>query len=231
MAAVSHPCASVNLMMSLRQIGICGRSGSGKSSLALALFGALTMSSGHILIDDVSIAEIHVDELRSRLSIISQDVVLFRGTVRDNLDPRGHFSDIQCWNCLEMAQIKSLIQSDPAGLDAQLEENGSNFSVGQKQLFCLARAVLRGSVCLILDEATSSLDPFTEQTLLQAANAAFQGRTIIMITHRISTLLTYDRVIVLEGGRIVEEGCPKVLKEKRGSKFASMLQSSYHEST
>ncbi|XP_059617752.1 ATP-binding cassette sub-family C member Sur [Phlebotomus argentipes] len=214
-----------------QRIGICGRSGSGKSSLALALFGALTTSGGRILIDDVSIAEIHVDELRSRLSIIPQDVVLFRGTVRDNLDPRGHFSDMQCWNCLEMAQIKQLIQANPAGLDAQVEENGSNYSVGQRQLFCLARAVLRGSVCLILDEATSALDPFTERTLLQAANDAFHGRTIIMITHRLATLLTYDRVIVLEAGRVAEEGCPKVLKETRGSKFASMLQSSYHEST
>uniref|UniRef100_A0A1B0GJ38 Uncharacterized protein n=1 Tax=Lutzomyia longipalpis TaxID=7200 RepID=A0A1B0GJ38_LUTLO len=214
-----------------QRIGICGRSGSGKSSLALALFGALTMSSGRILIDDVSIAEIHVDELRSRLSIITQDVVLFRGTVRDNLDPRGHFSDIQCWNCLEMAQIKALIQANPAGLDGEIEENGMNFSVGQRQLFCLARAVLRGSVCLVLDEATSSLDPFTEHTLLQAANEAFKGRTIITISHRLSTLLSYDRVIVLEAGRVVEEGCPKVLKETRGSKFASMLQSSYHEST
>ncbi|ETN61558.1 hypothetical protein AND_006763 [Anopheles darlingi] len=207
-----------------QRLGICGRTGSGKSSLALALFGALEVTAGRILIDDVDIVGLHTDELRSRLSIIPQEVMLFGGSVRENLDPRGHFSDLELWNCLELAQLKSIVKLLPNGLDTNISEEKHYFSSGQRQLFCLARAILRGSVCLVLDEATSSLDTDTEQLVLRAAKKAFKGRTVITIAHRLHSLFDHDRVLVLEQGRIVEDGCPRVLAATVGSKFGAMLQ-------
>ncbi|XP_021701403.1 ATP-binding cassette sub-family C member Sur [Aedes aegypti] len=209
-----------------QRIGICGRTGSGKSSLALALFGVLEIVGGRILIDDVDIGTIHSDELRCRLSIIPQDAMLFGGTLRENLDPRGHFSDLDLWNSLEMAQLKDVVVALPDGLDTRLGEESSTFSAGQRQLFCLARSVLRGSVCLVLDEATSSLDTETEKLVLDAAGKAFKGRTVLTIAHRLHSLFDYDRVIVLEHGKIIEDGCPRILRRKVDSKFATMLKAS-----
>lgn len=147
----------------------------------MSLFRFVDVTSGRILIDDVDISTIHTDEIRTRLSIIPQDVVLFSGTLRENLDPRSHYTELELWNCLEVAQLKEIVTAQPLGLDTLIVENGSNLSAGQRQLFSLARAVLRGSVCLVLDEATSSLDTKTELALLTAANRAFQGRTVITI--------------------------------------------------
>uniref|UniRef100_A0A182T6N6 ABC transporter domain-containing protein n=1 Tax=Anopheles maculatus TaxID=74869 RepID=A0A182T6N6_9DIPT len=210
-----------------QRLGICGRTGSGKSSLALALFGALEVTAGRILIDDVDIAGLHTDELRSRLSIIPQEVMLFGGSVRENLDPRGHFSDLELWNCVELAQLKNVVKALPDGLDTQISDDKHYFSSGQRQLFCLARAILRGSVCLVLDEATSSLDTETEKLVLQAAKKAFKGRTVITIAHRLHSLFDYERV--LEQGRIVEDGCPKLLAGTPGSKFGTMLKATDHQ--
>ena len=174
-----------NLNLSIpagQRVGICGRTGSGKSTLALALFRAVELVEGRIIIDDVNIANIHTEEICSRLSIIPQDVILFNGTVRENLDPRGHYTDLDLWNSMEMAQLKEILVAQPQGLDTLIVDNGSNLlSAGERQLFCLARAILRGSVCLVLDEATSCLDGATEMVLLEAASKAFQGRTIITI--------------------------------------------------
>ncbi|XP_058450018.1 ATP-binding cassette sub-family C member Sur isoform X2 [Malaya genurostris] len=209
-----------------QRIGICGRTGSGKSSLALSLFGALELVKGRILIDDVDIAGINSEELRCRLSIIPQEVMLFRGSLRENLDPRGHFGDLELWNCLEMAQLKEVVVALSDGLDTQIDEGQALLSAGQRQLFCLARAVLRGSVCLVLDEATSSLDLETEKLVLEAAGKAFKGRTVITIAHRLHSLFDYDRVIVLDHGSIVEDGNPRVLRKKSDSKFAAMLKAS-----
>uniref|UniRef100_A0A182JDM1 Uncharacterized protein n=1 Tax=Anopheles atroparvus TaxID=41427 RepID=A0A182JDM1_ANOAO len=212
-----------------QRLGICGRTGSGKSSLALALFGALEVTEGRIQIDDVDIAGLHTDELRSRLSIIPQEVMLFGGSVRENLDPRGHFSDLELWNCLELAQLKTIVHALPNGLDTTISDDKHYFSSGQRQLFCLARAILRGSVCLVLDEATSSLDTDTEKLVLQAAKKAFKGRTVITIAHRLHSLFDYDRVLVLEQGRIVEDGCPQQLASAVGSKFGTMLKATDHQ--
>lgn len=183
---------NLNLVIpSGQRLGICGRSGSCKSTLAMALFRVCDIKSGRIIIDGVNISTIHPDEIRTRLSIIPQDLMLFNGTIRENLDPHNQVhTDLDLWNSLEMAQLKQTIVAMDAGLDTMVLDNGSNvFSAGEKQLFCLARAVLRGSVCLVLDEATSSLDAATESALLEAANKAFQGRTIITIA--VSTLHTY----------------------------------------
>lgn len=164
-----------------QKIGICGRTGSGKSSLCMSLFRAIQISAGRILIDDVDISTICLEDVRCRLSIIPQDVFLFSGTVRENLDPRGYFSDHELWHALETVQLKDIIHSHPSGLSYEIQEGGVNFSTGQRQLFCLARSVLRGSICLVMDEATSSLDSMTETQLLKAVNKSFQGKTIISI--------------------------------------------------
>lgn len=161
----------------------------------MSLFRFVNIIEGKILIDDVDISKIHTDEIRTRLSIIPQDVVLFTGTVRENLDPRNHYTELELWNCLEMAQLKELICTMPKGLDTQIIENGSNFSAGQRQLFSLARSVLRGSVCLVLDEATSSLDTDTEIALLNAANKAFKGRTVIAIAVKIILFYIYNKLL------------------------------------
>lgn len=148
----------------------------------MSLFRVVDICHGRIAIDDVDISSIHSDEIRTRLSIIPQDVMLFNGTIRENLDPRGHYTDLDLLNSLEMAQLKQTIVTLQNGLDTRIVDNGNNvFSCGEKQLFCLARAVLRGSVCLVLDEATSSLDGETEIQLLDTASKAFYGRTIITI--------------------------------------------------
>lgn len=174
---------NLNLVIPAGQrIGIVGRSGCGKSTLAMSLFRVVDIVTGEICIDDVNIATIHTDEIRTRLSCIPQEVMLFNGTIRENLDPSSHYTDLDLWNSLEMAQLKQTIVALPAALYTNVTNNGSNvFSAGEKQLFCLARAVLRGSVCLVLDEATSSLDTTTESALLEAASKAFHGRTIITI--------------------------------------------------
>ncbi|XP_037957308.1 ATP-binding cassette sub-family C member Sur isoform X2 [Teleopsis dalmanni] len=209
-----------------QRIGICGRTGSGKSSLAFSLFGVLQTTSGRIRIDDVDITQIHPDEIRTRLSIIPQDVHLFNATIRENLDPPGYYSDLALWNCLELAQLKEFVNVQmPQGLDTEITDGGSTLSAGHRQLFCLARAILRGSVCLILDEATSSLDSTTENALLAAAHKAFQGRTILTIAHRLSTILDYDRIIVLENGKIVEDGSPAELQRKSNGIFNTLLLS------
>ncbi|KAI8119905.1 ATP-binding cassette sub-family C member Sur, partial [Lucilia cuprina] len=209
-----------------QRIGICGRTGSGKSSLALSLFGVLQISHGCIRIDNMDIATIHPDEIRTRLSIIPQDVHLFSMTVRENLDPSGYYSDLELWNCLELAQLKEFVNTKmPQGLDTEIMDGGLNLSAGHRQLFCLARAILRGSVCLVLDEATSSLDSSTEKALLNAAHKAFQGRTIITIAHRLSTIMDYDRIIVLEQGKIIEDGSPQELKQKPDGIFSTLIHS------
>lgn len=180
-----------------QRLGICGRTGSGKSTLALALFRAVDISCGRIIIDAVDISTIHTDEIRTRLSIIPQDVMLFSGTIRENLDPRGHYADLDLLNSLESARLKHAVVALPLGLDTPIVDNGNNiFSCGEKQLLCLARAVLRGSVCLVLDEATSSLDGATEIALLETASKAFQGRTIITIAVRLSHICEIQLCII-----------------------------------
>ncbi|KZC13248.1 ATP-binding cassette sub-family C member Sur [Dufourea novaeangliae] len=208
-----------------QKIGICGRTGSGKSSTIMALFRLLGIAQGKILIDGVDVREVPLTVLRSRLSAIPQDAIMFSGTIRENLDPLSMHEDRELWNALELAQIKNVVASHPEGLGFEVREGGENFSTGQLQLLGMARAILRRSSIVVLDEATSALDAATERTLLKAVSTVFEDRTVIAIAHRAAALLDCDRIIVFHEGRIVEEGAPMDLTGRPGGFFANMLKS------
>ncbi|XP_033647324.1 ATP-binding cassette sub-family C member 9-like [Asterias rubens] len=205
-------------------VGICGRTGAGKSSLTLALLRVIDVFDGKILIDGIDIMSVPLTTLRSEISIIPQDPVLFTGTVRKNLDPiAGSSSDDDLWKALEIAQLKEMVQSLDLGLDSVVTEGGENFSVGQRQLFCLARAFLRKTRILIMDEATASIDLETDKILQKVVATAFAHRTVLTIAHRITTILNSDKILVLDDGRLVEYGTPDELIVKEGL-FASFVQ-------
>ncbi|OQR76213.1 ATP-binding cassette sub-family C member 9-like [Tropilaelaps mercedesae] len=208
----------------LFQVGICGRSGSGKSSLVMGLFQMVPLAQGQIRIDGVDLAAENAQEVRSRLSIIPQDPILFEGSVRFNLDPQGMHSEEDLWGALEKAKIKDVV-IEAGGLDAEITEEGSNLSSGQKQLFCLARTILRPSRVLVLDEATSSLDVSLEDKMLEIIQDVWKNATVIAIAHRVTSIEKFDRVIVMDHGSILEVGDPQVLKDQPGSHFRSLLRS------
>ncbi|XP_063983768.1 ATP-binding cassette sub-family C member Sur-like isoform X2 [Diachasmimorpha longicaudata] len=207
-------------------LGICGRTGSGKSTTVMALFQLLEVSQGRILIDGIDLRRVSLLSLRSRLSAIPQDVIMFSGTIRENLDPLAEHQDDELWSALQLAQMKDIIASHPEGLDLEVREGGENFSSGQLQLLSMARATLRQSAVVVLDEATSALDASTEKSLLREMSNAFRKRTVITIAHRVASLLSCDRIIVFDEGKIVEEGTPNELSTKPLGSFAAMLRAS-----
>ncbi|XP_031368512.1 ATP-binding cassette sub-family C member Sur isoform X3 [Apis dorsata] len=214
-----------------QKIGICGRTGSGKSSTVMALFRLLDITQGRVLIDGIDVRQIPLKILRSRLSVIPQDVIMFSGTIRENLDPLSEYEDRELWNVLEIAQIKNVVASHSEGLNFEVKEGGENFSSGQLQLLCMARAILRKSSIIVLDEATSALDASTEKSLLKAISTDFENKTVIIIAHRVSALLDCDRVIVLHDGKIVEDGSPVDLTRRQDGFFANMLKSNEENET
>ncbi|XP_059873309.1 ATP-binding cassette sub-family C member 8 isoform X1 [Delphinus delphis] len=215
----------VNALISPGQkIGICGRTGSGKSSFSLAFFRMVDMFEGRIIIDGIDIAKLPLHTLRSRLSIILQDPVLFSGTIRFNLDPEKKCSDSTLWEALEIAQLKLVVKALPGGLDAIITEGGENFSQGQRQLFCLARAFVRKTSIFIMDEATASIDMATENILQKVVMTAFADRTVVTIAHRVHTILSADLVIVLKRGAILEFDKPEKLLSQKDSVFASFVR-------
>nr|XP_046250632.1 ATP-binding cassette sub-family C member 8 isoform X1 [Scatophagus argus] len=207
-----------------QKVGICGRTGSGKSSFSLAFFRMVDMFEGRIVIDDIDIAKLPLQTLRSRLSIILQDPVLFSGTIRFNLDPEMKATDEMLWEALDIAQLKPVVKSLPGGLDATVTEGGENFSQGQRQLFCLARAFVRKSSILIMDEATASIDMATESILQKVVMTAFADRTVVTIAHRVHTILNADLVIVMKRGIILEYDRPEALLDKEDSVFTSFVR-------
>ncbi|XP_038663730.1 ATP-binding cassette sub-family C member 8 isoform X5 [Scyliorhinus canicula] len=207
-----------------QKVGICGRTGSGKSSFSLAFFRMVDMFEGRIIIDGIDISKLPINTLRSRLSIILQDPVLFSGSIRFNLDPEKKCTDSVLWESLEIAQLKHVVKALPGGLDAIVTEGGENFSLGQRQLFCLARAFVRKSSVLIMDEATASIDMATENILQKVVMTAFADRTVVTIAHRVHTILNADLVIVMKRGIILEYDTPSILLEQRDGIFASFVQ-------
>uniref|UniRef100_A0A3B5M6T4 Uncharacterized protein n=1 Tax=Xiphophorus couchianus TaxID=32473 RepID=A0A3B5M6T4_9TELE len=207
-----------------QKVGICGRTGSGKSSLSLAFFNMVDIFEGRIVIDGIDICKLPLQTLRSRLSIILQDPVLFSGSIRFNLDPERMCTDDRLWEALEIAQLKNMVKSLPGGLDAVVTEGGENFSVGQRQLFCLARAFVRKSSILIMDEATASIDMATENILQKVVMTAFADRTVVTIAHRVSSILDAEQVLVFSSGILVESDSGPNLLAQEESLFSVLVR-------
>uniref|UniRef100_A0AAX7V4A9 ATP-binding cassette, sub-family C (CFTR/MRP), member 9 n=1 Tax=Astatotilapia calliptera TaxID=8154 RepID=A0AAX7V4A9_ASTCA len=201
-----------------QKVGICGRTGSGKSSLSLAFFNMVDIFEGKIIIDGIDICKLPLQTLRSRLSIILQDPVLFSGSIRFNLDPEKMCTDDRLWEALEIAQLKNMVKALPGGLDAVVTEGGENFSVGQRQLFCLARAFVRKSSIFIMDEATASIDMATVLIMFVFCVVP------VCLQHRVHTILTADLVIVMKRGNIMEYDKPETLLEQEDGMFASFVK-------
>ncbi|KAK7571720.1 hypothetical protein V3481_018928 [Fusarium oxysporum f. sp. vasinfectum] len=203
------------------RIGVVGRTGAGKSSIASTLFRLVELSSGSIIIDGLDISTIGLHDLRSKLAIIPQDPTLFRGTIRSNLDPFNEHSDLELWSALRQVDLVSLSATidDKTGrvrLDSVVEEEGINFSLGQRQLMALARALVRGSRIVVCDEATSSVDFETDQKIQRTIVDAFHGKTLLCIAHRLKTVIGYDRICVMDAGRVAELDMPLALYDAGG---------------
>ncbi|XP_071816985.1 ATP-binding cassette sub-family C member 9-like isoform X2 [Apostichopus japonicus] len=207
-----------------QKIGICGRTGSGKSTLILCLLRMLTPENGRILIDDIDIATIPLATLRRRIAIIPQDPTLFSGTVRNCLDMENKSNDEEIWRALDLTKMKDKIVSLKDGLDSVIDFGGSNFSLGEKQLLCLARAVIRNSQIIIMDEATASIDIETDDTVRKLVGKLFQNKTVITVAHRLSSIMDADVIIVLSNGAIAESGSSVTLLSKQNSIFSSMVR-------
>jgi ATP-binding cassette subfamily C (CFTR/MRP) protein 4 len=192
------------------RIGIVGRTGAGKSSLVSVLFRLFDFE-GEVIIDDINTKTISLNTLRSNISIIPQDPVLFLGTLRKNLDPFGELADLQIWTALEEVQLKEAIARLPSGLDSPVLEDGSNFSMGQRQLLCLVRTILRDARIIVLDEATANVDLRTDELIQTTIRRRFQGCTVLTIAHRLNTVMDSDRILVMDAGRVAAFDRPQDL--------------------
>uniref|UniRef100_A0A0A9G6B8 ABC transporter domain-containing protein n=1 Tax=Arundo donax TaxID=35708 RepID=A0A0A9G6B8_ARUDO len=206
------------------KIGIVGRTGSGKTTLIGALFRLVEPAGGKIIIDSVDITKIGLHDLRSRMGIIPQDPTLFQGTIRYNLDPLGQFSDQQIWEVLDKCQLLEAVQEKEQGLDSLVVEDGSNWSMGQRQLFCLGRALLRRCRILVLDEATASIDNATDAILQKTIRTEFKDCTVITVAHRIPTVMDCTMVLAMRDGKVVEYDKPMKLMETEGSLFRELVK-------
>ncbi|MPC10165.1 Multidrug resistance-associated protein 1 [Portunus trituberculatus] len=205
-------------------IGIVGRTGAGKSSLTLGLFRIIEAAGGNITIDGINISKIGLHDLRSCLTIIPQDPVLFSGTLRMNLDPFNYHSDEKVWSALEHAHLKNFVSTLSSGLQHSISEGGDNLSVGQRQLVCLARALLRKTRVLVLDEATAAVDLETDDLIQQTIRQKFVGCTVLTIAHRLNTIMDYSKVMVLDKGEIKEFESPGTLLKNKNSIFHGMAK-------
>jgi ABC-type multidrug transport system fused ATPase/permease subunit len=221
-----------------QKVGIVGRTGSGKSTLALTLLRFLDQSEGRILVSDVDIGSINLPDLRSRITIIPQDPVLFSGTIRTNLDPFNQHDDATLNDALRQSHLnvdeanltpEQQLREDERvriTLDSTVSENGSNFSQGQRQLIALARALVRQSKVLIMDEATASVDRETDDKIQATIRNEFGESTLLTIAHRLRTVADFDRILVLDHGRVVEYDEPYKLIKDDKTIFHSMCKKS-----
>ncbi|XP_038713738.1 ABC transporter C family member 13 isoform X2 [Tripterygium wilfordii] len=207
------------------QVGIVGRTGAGKSSVLNALFRLTEISDGRILVDGIKISDVPVTDLRAHFAIVPQSPFLFEGSLRDNLDPLQMNDDLRIWNALEKCHIKEEVEA-VGGLEIHVKESGTSFSVGQRQLLCLARALLKSSKVLCLDECTANVDTQTALIIQNAISSECRGMTVITIAHRISTVLSKDNILILDKGKLVEQGNPQALLLDKLSIFSSFAKAS-----
>ncbi|XP_038063976.1 multidrug resistance-associated protein 4-like [Patiria miniata] len=210
-------------IMAKEKVGIVGRTGAGKSSLITALF-RLAEPSGVIMLDGITTSNLGLHDLRKKLSIIPQDPVLFTGSLRYNLDPFNQYSDIELWNALDDVQLRSVVQDSAEKLNMGVGESGSNFSVGQRQLICLARAVLRQNRVLIMDEATANVDPRTDALIQKTIRTKFLNCTVLTIAHRLHTIMDSDRIMVLDAGELIEFDQPHTLLQRADSMLSKLVE-------
>eukprot|EP01135_Chromosphaera_perkinsii_P003203 Nk52_evm10s238 gene=Nk52_evmTU10s238 len=209
-----------------QKVGIVGRTGAGKSTITLCLFRFMEPRAGTIRIDGIDIQSIGLYDLRSRITIIPQDPVLFTGTIRSNLDPFNKATDLQLWQALERVYLSDFVKAQAAGLDFKVEENGDNMSVGQRQLLCLARAIVKKTKILIMDEATANVDVETDDLIQKTIMSEFADCTVLTIAHRLKTIIDYDRVLVLDKGYVAEYDTPRNLLNMPDGIFKSMCENS-----
>ena len=205
------------------KVGIVGRTGAGKSSIFRALFRLTEVDHGFIAVDGCDIAKIPLATLRSRLTIIPQDPVLFSGTVRSNLDPFGEFRDQEIWQALRDVHLHSKVSTLPGKLNHSVGDSGAGFSVGECQLLCFARALLMKPKILLMDEATSSVDLITDSLIQQTIKESFCECTVITIAHRLETIMDSDKILVLDHGTVKEYDTPANLLSTSNSLFLSMV--------
>ncbi|KAH7306544.1 hypothetical protein KP509_22G018000 [Ceratopteris richardii] len=206
-----------------QKIGVVGRTGSGKSTLVQVLFRIVEPEAGMVIIDDVDTSQIGLHTLRSRLSIIPQEPTLFEGTVRENFDPLMQHTDYEIWEAIKKSQLSDVIRSKNEGLDSPVSENGENWSVGQRQLVCLGRALLKKTRILILDEATASVDTATDCIIQNTLQSEFTDCTVITIAHRIQTVIDSNCILLLDNGMVSEFGPPQLLLRDKCSLFAKLV--------
>ncbi|KAK0203733.1 multidrug resistance-associated ABC transporter [Desarmillaria ectypa] len=221
------------------KVGILGRTGSGKSTLALSFFRFVEATEGHILVDGLDIASIGLTDLRSKITIIPQDPTILSGTVRSTLDVFGEYQDAEIFEALRRVHLipaNSSAEDDDVvnanmfrNLDSAVSEGGDNFSTGEKQLLCMARAILKRSKVLVMDEATASVDYATDELIGKTIRQEFSESTILTIAHRLRTVIDYDRVMLLDQGSIVEFDTPNVLLSDPASKFYALCKATGKE--
>jgi ABC-type multidrug transport system fused ATPase/permease subunit len=219
-----HPPAGVTFRLNhADKAGVVGRTGSGKSTLLLALYRMFELDKGTIRVDGVDVASLALRKLRTSLSIIPQEPVVFSGTVRTNLDPFNEYSDTAMWEVIKKAGLESQVRG-AGGLDGKVDGTGGQaWSLGQQQLVCLCRAALRNVPVLCLDEATAAMDPHTEQEVQAVIKRVFQDRTTLTIAHRLDTVIESDQVLVMEAGVLKEMAPPSVLLGDRESMFSKLV--------